>query len=253
MNGINFLQNLKQRNPSNIIISYLNINSIRYKFTDLQILIKYTFDIFTIAESKLDGSFPSADFHLQGYHLPPFRIDCTSNSGGLLTYVKSGIPARHLTKFKLDPSLHILPVELILRKNKLLVFTIYRPDRIKVDLFFETLSNAIHFYEVDYNNIIVVGDFNLEPTDPKMAQFLELNDMSNVIKAKTCFKTSKGRCIDLILTNSKSAIKNTGTVVTGLSDFHRLIYTMLKIKYEKLSPNIIKYRDYKNFDKTQFF
>ena len=252
INGLKSVQNLKLRNPNNILLSYLNINSIRNKFSDFQTFIDKTFDIITIAESKLDESFPSADFNLQGYQFPPFRLDCTSNSGGLLTFVKSDIPARHLTKFKLDPALHILPVELRLRKEKLLVFNIYRPDRINIELFFDTLSNAIHFYEVDYNNIIVLGDFNLEPTDPKMTRFLELNDMSNVIKTKTCFKIEKGTCIDLILTNSKNSIKNSGTVETGLSDFHRLVYTMLKTKYTKLSPKIIKYREYKNLNEEQF-
>uniref|UniRef100_A0A7M5XKN3 Endonuclease/exonuclease/phosphatase domain-containing protein n=1 Tax=Clytia hemisphaerica TaxID=252671 RepID=A0A7M5XKN3_9CNID len=199
------VRKLKLKNPSNISISYLNINSIRNKFTDLQVLVEKTFDVITIAETELDESFPSADFNLQGYHFPPFRIDCNSNSGGLLTYVKSDIPARHLKSFKLDPSLHILPVELRLRKDKLLVFNIYRPDRINLDLFFHTLSDAIHFYEVDYNNIIVIGDFNLEPTDPKLVRFLELNDMANVMNSKICFKSINGTCIDLILTNSKKS------------------------------------------------
>ena len=250
--GMVHVRKLKLKNPSNISISYLNINSIRNKFTDLQVFVEKTFDVITIAETKLDESFPSADFNLQGYHFPPFRIDCNSNSGGLLTYVKSDIPARHLKSFKLDPSLHILPVELRLRKDKLLIFNIYRPDRINLELFFNTLSDAIHFYEIDYNNIIVIGDFNLEPTDPKLARFLELNDMANVMNSKTCFKSINGTCIDLILTSSKKSIKNTGTVETGLSDFHRLIYTMLKTTYAKLSPKIVKYRDYKNFNQEQF-
>ena len=131
-----------------------------------------------------------------------------------------------------------------IQATEIYVFNIYRPDRINLDLFFNTLSDAIHFYEVDYNNIIVIGDFNLEPTDPKLARFLELNDMSNVIKSKTCFKSDTGTCIDLILTNTKNSIKSSGTVETGLSDFHRLIYTMLKTKYTKLLPKIIKYRNY---------
>ena len=67
-----------------------------------------------------------------------------------------------MTKFKLDPALHILPVELRLRKDKLLVFNIYRSDRIGIEIFFDTLSDAMHFYEVDYNNIIIIGDFNIK-------------------------------------------------------------------------------------------
>ena len=233
-------------------MSYLNINSIRNKFSDLQLFCDKIFDVFTIAETKIDSSYPSAKFKIQGYHFPPFRLDCTESSGGLLTYVKSDIPARQLTKFDLDPSLHILPIELRLRNSKLLVFNIYRPDRIKVDLFLSTLSDAIHFYEADYEHILVVGDFNLEPTDPKILPFLEWHDMTNVMKSKTCFKSANGTCIDLILTDSPKSVLNSGTVETGLSDFHRLIYFMLKTKYVKLPPRVIKYRDYKKFDANYF-
>ena len=251
-NGMKLVLKLKRRSPSNILLSYLNINSIKYKFTDLQVLIDQTFDVFTIAESKLDESFPSADFFLPGYHFPPFRLDCTSNSGGLLTYVKLDIPTRQLTKFEIDPALHILPIELRFNSEKLLVFNIYRPDRNNIDIFFNALSDAIHFYEVEYDNILILGDFNLEPTDPKIVNFLELNDMTNVIKSKTCFKTANGTCIDLIFTNSQNTIKKSGTVQTGLSDFHRLIYVMLKTEYKKLPPKVIKYRDYKKFNEKDF-
>ena len=162
VNGLKSVQNLKIKNPSNILISYLNINSIRNKFSDLKTFVGKTFDILTIAESKLDESFPSADFKFEGFHFPPFRIDCTSNSGGLLTYVRNDIPVRQLSKFEIDPALHILPLELRLKSKKLLIFNIYRPDRINVDIFFNTLSEAIYHYEPDYDNIYVYGDFNLD-------------------------------------------------------------------------------------------
>ena len=246
------VQNLKLKNPSNILISYLNINSIRNKFSDLNLLINKVFDVITIAETKLDESFPSAQFMCEEYQFPPFRLDCTSNSGGLLTYVKNDIPARRLVDFDFDSSLQILPIELRFRKEKLLLFNIYRPDRTNIDLFLNSLSDAIHFYEMYYDNIIIVGNFNLEYTDPKISSFLDLNDFKNIMKSKTCFKSTRGTCIDLILSNSSKYIKTYGTVETGLSDFHLLIYFMLKKKYDKLAPKIIKYRDYKHFDKIKF-
>ena len=45
---------------------------------------------------------------------------------------------------------------------------------------------------------------------------------------------------------------NTGTVETGLSDHHLLIYTMLKTTFQKLAPKVVKYRKYKNFDINVF-
>ena len=45
---------------------------------------------------------------------------------------------------------------------------------------------------------------NLEPDKNPMKQFIEDNNLYNLIKKPTCFKSSNGKCIDLILTNKKS-------------------------------------------------
>ena len=39
---------------------------------------------------------------------------------------------------------------------------------------------------------------------------------------------------------------------TGLSDFQKLVVTILRISFEPLPPKIIKYRNYKNFDEDKF-
>ena len=40
------------------------------KFADLQTIINGNVDIFSIAETKLDASFPSTQFTLEGHHTP---------------------------------------------------------------------------------------------------------------------------------------------------------------------------------------
>ena len=48
------------------------------------------------------------------------------------------------------------------------------------------------------------------------------------------------------------AFQNTTTVSTGLSDFHKLVLTVLKTSITKTKPHKIIYRDYKNFDSILF-
>ena len=48
-------------------------------------------------------------------------------------------------------------------------------------------------------------------------------------------------CIDLFLTNSSKSFEKCLTLETGISDFHKLIITILKVKPDKLSPRIIKF------------
>ena len=77
------LFDLKSSNPSTLNFAYLNINSVRNKFENFKEIINGKVDIFTIAETKLDGSFPTSQFELEGYY-SPFCLDIITQSGGLL-------------------------------------------------------------------------------------------------------------------------------------------------------------------------
>ena len=46
--------------------------------------------------------------------------------------------------------------------------------------------------------------------------------------------------------------QNSGVYETGISDFHKLTFTVLKTYFQKANPRIIKYRDYKHFDNNEF-
>ena len=54
----------------------------------------------------------------------------------------------------------------------------------------------------------------------------------------------------VFLTNCRNSFESALTIETGLSDFHKLIVTVLKVKHEKVPPKIMQYRDYQNFEKT---
>ena len=42
------------------------------------------------------------------------------------------------------------------------------------------------------------------------------------------------------------------TMETGISDFHKMVITVLKIFYKKQKPKIIHYRNYKTFNDNLF-
>ena len=90
------LSDLRRTNPANLNFCYLNINSVRNKFTDFQEIINGNVNVVSIAETKIDASFPFAQFVLEGYH-SPYRLEISSRSGVILVYVKSSIPSRRLS------------------------------------------------------------------------------------------------------------------------------------------------------------
>ena len=141
----------------------------------------------------------------------------------------------------------ILSIELNLRKSKWLLLSVYRPSKQGCKYFLDKLSECILYFST-FDSIIVIGDMNLEPDSPEMSNFIESHSFFNHMKQKTCWKSSRGSCIDLILSNKKHSLFNTGTLETGLSDHHSLVYSMLKTTFQKLPPQKISYRKWKNFD-----
>ena len=72
----------RSKYSKNIILSHLNINSIRNKFENLKEVVSNHVDILAIAETKVDKSFPTAQFITEGFH-KPLRLDISDKSGGL--------------------------------------------------------------------------------------------------------------------------------------------------------------------------
>ena len=103
LNEANFTDTLRL-NPSkyskNIIFSHLNINSIRNNFENLKEVVSNRVDILVIAETKINKSFPTAQFIIEGFH-KPLRLDISDKSGGLLVYVRLHLLSRQLTKFEI--------------------------------------------------------------------------------------------------------------------------------------------------------
>ena len=66
----------------------------------VHLLCKNTVDFIAIAETKLDQSFPNAQFKVQNYEL--YRSDFTARSGGLLVHIRDDLPHRRLNGAELN-------------------------------------------------------------------------------------------------------------------------------------------------------
>ena len=62
-------------------------------------------------------------------------------------------------------------------------------------------------YSTKYDNFILLGDFNSEPTESAVGDFCQIYGCKNLIKENRCFKNpEKPSCIDQ-KTNNQNAIK----------------------------------------------
>ena len=78
-----------------LIFAHLNINSIRNKFEELIIQVKGTVDVLMISETKIDDSFPMANFLIDGFS-QPYGIDRNSSGVWIMLYVRKDIPSNLL-------------------------------------------------------------------------------------------------------------------------------------------------------------
>ena len=115
-----------------------------------------------------------------------------------------------------------------------------------------SITDLLDHYLKIYEDFTVIGDFDESETSPALDSFLDEQKCKNIFKSKTCFKSVKGSCIDLILTSRPSLYQFTNVFETGVSDHHLLIYTMLKSTYIKIEPKVISKRCFKNFTEQSF-
>ena len=171
---------MRLSHSNNVILSYINVNSIRNKLGDLSSVVSNNVDVLCIAETKLDGSFPEASFLLNGFK-KPFRLDVTSSIGGLLMYVNKNMPCRQLITCSILSDTQVLVVELNLRKRKWLLLSVYRNPLQNIEYFLHNLSLLLEFYPSSYENVIIFGDFNSTTTSVEISSFMSVFALSNLI------------------------------------------------------------------------
>ena len=251
-NPASVLKSIRVSNLNRLIIGQLNINSLRYKFLDLKLILAESIDILILNETKLDQSFPIGEFYIKGFST--YRLDRDCNGGGVLVYVREDIPCRKL-KYNLTTCNNFegIFLEINLRRSKWLLFAGYNPHKNNIDNFLSNIISTMDIYLSHYDNFLLIGDFNSEMSEPSMKEFCEIYNLKNLIRQPTCFKNPLNpSTIDLMLTNAVNRFHGSHVFETGLSDHHKMTITILKQFFHKQEPRTIKYRVYRKFDQTLF-
>ena len=129
----------------------------------------------------------------------------------------------------------------------------YNPHKILVVVHLREIQVALDVLSLKYEDIIIIGDFNSESKESAMIDFCQAYNMENLINSFTCYKNhNKPTCIDLMLTNKPRFFKNSRVLKTGLSDFHKMTFTVTRTYFVKQTPKVVCYRDYKKFSNDFF-
>ena len=206
-------------------------------------------DIMIFSETKIDESHPTSQFMIGGF-LTAYRFDRNRFGGGILIYVREDIPSKQINDHKFDDGIEGIFVEVNLRKRKWLIFGTYYPPSQDDKFYFDNIGKALELYNNKYDKVLLAGDFNDEVKETILMNFLELYNLRNLVADKTCFKSIMNpTCIDLFLTTCNNYFMHTKT---GVSDFHKMILTVLKTTFKKSPPKVKLYRSFKTFDDNKF-
>ena len=186
-NSSEILKKVKLNNVNRLVIRNININSLRNKYEYLKTQIKGNIDILVITESKLDKSFPTQQFAIEGYSLP-YRFDRNINGGGVVIYIREDIPCKELTTHPFSSDIEGIFLEVNLRKSKWLVFGGYNNNKLNTDIFLSKLGPILDHYLPKFDNFLLLGDFNSEIHEIGMSEFCDIYNLPNLITDPTCFK-----------------------------------------------------------------
>ena len=114
-----------------------------------------------------------------------------------MIYVKEDIPSKILAKHVLPTDIKALFIELNFRKCKSLLSGIYHSPSQSDQYFFDKLDNALDVYS-NYENILLVRDFNTQIRETYLDTFLYQHELENMNKEPTRYENSENPgCIAL--------------------------------------------------------
>ena len=122
------LHELRKSDTFRVIISHINIDSVRNKFEPLKKMAQDNIDILLVSETKLDDTFPIGQFYIDGF-ATPYHFDRTLQGGGILLYIREDIPSKILKFEPVQNNFKGFFVEINLLKKKWLLSCSYNPTR----------------------------------------------------------------------------------------------------------------------------
>ena len=94
-------------------------------------------------------------------------------------------------------------------------------------------------FTTKYERFLFLGEFNAGMEDSSIKIFFSNYNSNSMINKVACYKNpDRPTCIDLILINCPGSFLNSCVIETGLSDFHKMIVTVMKTSYRKIAPKI---------------
>lgn len=238
---------------SHIKIGFLNVRSIVPSIQGVkQIILENAFDIFGVCETWLHDGISTNLIKVQGFKI--FRRDRLTRGGGVCLYVKNSL---NNSVINVSNAIEQLWVNVKLKKENIAVGIVYKSPALDTNLFLDELDNTLSQVLPTVNDIVCIGDFNINMFNLTNVHVNNLNSileglsLTQIIDTPTRLTDFTATLIDLILVAKEVNLIERGTMDNDLSD-HQIVYCIKNICSRREAPRMVTYRYLKNFDYENF-
>ena len=82
-----------------------------------------------------------------------------------------------------------------------------------------------------------MGDLNSDVSESCLNGFCNINILKTLTRGPTCFKNPNNpSCIDFFLINRQQCFQQTHAIEATISDFHKMVVTVMKTHHKKQKP-----------------
>ena len=124
-----------------------------------------------VSEIKISDTSPESKFLIEGFS-KPFRLDRTAKGGRIFLYIREDIPGKYIKKITLNNSFEKFSVGLTLRSKKWLLGSSYNHHEENIASHLSNVSAALDKLCADYENLILLDDFNVEVQEKNISDFM---------------------------------------------------------------------------------
>jgi hypothetical protein len=252
--------------PRNTCMSIAHLNAISLnivdKFSEISAIAElHKFGLLAFSETWLNSTISNESILMTGFSAPLRKDRISSRGGGVSLYVADHLPFVRLLDLE-SPFTELLWAEIAVNRVKILCGVCYRPPSQisdQLDLFLNYLQASLDSINMsnNFSTIIILGDFNAHfyfagasslNTDVgvKLYNFLEGNNLFQLIEEPTRVTLTGKTILDLIITDSPGYFISTGTLSPPSNCDHNIVYANLNISSRKQRSFKRTVRNYKN-------
>ena len=131
-------------------------------------------------------------------------------------FTKKDLITRRIKELE-STKIEIISLELTVSKRKWIIFSVYRPPNTNFETFFSELNICLDKATRTYENIVLLGDINIDTEDEKakgktkLSEFCDIFGLENLIKGSTCDTIRyTSTSIDVIINTLSKTTPSTG-------------------------------------------